>query len=305
MKSVSFWLAATFIISVSVWAQAADRVILVGSGGWMSCRQGIQSQFIASQFSNLVDNLGAQFPDKQFDILLTCSSGLSAANGGRPLDYFYRSGTYCRQGQVPACRLADLIRELAPVGTKIFMVGHSHGGWHVMQATTKLDVVDGLFTIEPISAARCDTRAFLRNRSRRLLPQLNRVEPGCRQAPTDIDSFAILRATSGNWFNHYLAAGQDRGDLHSSAADGAVNFAYFTEGGDRAHHRLGLDHRVWTQICSDISRILGAALPAGYCPAIMVDDKGNVIRRVAAETASYNQYDEKFGLEEGGCGLGR
>jgi hypothetical protein len=260
----------------SLWCHANESVLVVGSGGWMSCRQGIESQFIASQFTNLLTNLRIQFPDTQFDELLTCSSGLPAANGTRPVEYLYRSGGICRHGQVSSCRLADLVRELAPVGTKIFMIGHSHGGWHVMQAAAKLGAVDGLFTIEAISAAECDTRAYLRNRGRRLFTQLGRVEPGCRRAPTDVDTMSVFYATNGNWYNHHLSEGQDRGHLHSSAAQGAINFAYMTEGGDRAHHRLGLDHRVWTQICHAVSEILGGGIP-GYCPAIIVDDQGKVI----------------------------
>lgn len=289
LKQIRFCIATVFFSLSCVGVLAAERVLVVGSGGWMSCRQGVQSQFIASQLSNLVDNLSAQFPDKQFDVLLTCSSGLAAANNARPLEYFHRSGSHCRYGKVPACELASLVRQIAPPGTHIFLIGHSHGGWHVMQAAMRLDFVEGLFTIEAISAAECDTRAFLRNRSRRFLTQRNRIEPGCRRAPVDVDTAAILSATRGNWYNHHLAACQDRGDLHSSEAFGAINFAYYDQGGSRAHHRLGLDHRVWTQICQDISRIMSGSVVPGCCPGIIVDDQGKVLKRIADTGVMYSR----------------
>lgn len=232
---------------------AADRVLVVGSGGWMSCRQGVQDQFIAPHFHSLLNNLRHQFPETQFDFLLTCSPGLAAAHGSRPIEYYYRSMSTCQQGQVAACEIGRLVQKFSNSTTHLFLIGHSHGGWHAMHAASALNRVDGLFTIEPISAAQCDTRAFLQNRSPRWSAGPRSPVAACRQAPCDVDYQSILTVTSGNWHNYFLAPGQPRGDLHSSAAGGAINHAFFLEGDDRAHHRLGLDSRVWSHILQEIS----------------------------------------------------
>ena len=256
---------------------AADRVLLVGEGGWASCKQGIDHQFIAEQFSNLLSNLKRSFPNKRFVTLTTCTE-FAAAKLGRAIPYRYIDeagrATY---GYHSSSAIHQLIAQRTTADTAVFLIGHSHGGWLAMKATAGLTNVWGLFSIEPISADECDVRDYLMNRSKRPIPRRQVIVAGCRQAPSDVSVAAIQRATP-NWFNYHLDEREFRGDLHSSSIYGATNVPFPLGQGKDSHHLLGLDYRVWTDICLRTSQILGESRAS--CPAIQVDRNGRIIARL-------------------------
>lgn len=277
MKKAWVVIALGFALLTGVSAKAGDSVLLVGEGGWESCRFGLDRQFIEQQFQQLVSNLRSTFPHKQFSTLTTCT-GLRAAYGNTPIPYRYSDGRRNLRGEIAANAVDSLISHYRG-NSEVFLIGHSHGGWLAMNAAAGLSSSAGLFTIEPISAAQCDVRDFLRNRSKRPIPRRQDIRPGCRQAPYDVDTNAVVRSTAGVWYNYHLG-NQFKGDLYSSAAAGAMNVQFSLLMGDEAHHRLGLDYRVWTDICYRISGQLGASKDSTVCKAIEVDHDGRLVRRL-------------------------
>lgn len=271
------WVLGLGVCLFSIQIFAAERVLLVGQGGWESCRNGLENQFIAVQFGNLVDNLKRNFPGKRFATLTTCTKFLAAV-GSTPIPYRYTDEwgrVTC--GDVAANGVSALVASYTTSDTAVFLLGHSHGGWLAMNATAGLKQVWGLFTIEPVSAAQCDVRDFLRNRSKRPVKRRQIAISGCRNAPTDVNTRALLGSVRSNWFNYVLNPNQFRGDAHSSMATGARNVLFTVNGGKDSHHLLGLDYRVWTDICIRASHILGEARP--FCAAIEVNYDGQLVRR--------------------------
>lgn len=252
-------------------AAPAEEVLLVASGGWKSCKNGIDRQFIGTQFDQLVSDLKATFPQHRFSFIKTCTD-LPAAKWGVPFKWVYRGARGDWASEVTPEGLAALVQKYRVTPhDRVFWIGHSYGGWHAMVGSSRLGNSDGLFTLEPISAAECDVRDYLENRTKRLIKRRQVIHWGCRQAPTDVSRPAVAASVKSGWFNYLLPEGIAKGDIYSSQVPEATNLIYSIAPGDRAHHMLGLTGVVWQDICQRISLALGQA---GRCSAIQVDSEG-------------------------------
>ncbi len=265
-------------------AAPVQEVLLVASGGWKSCKNGIDRQFIGTQFDQLVADLKTIFPQHRFSFIKTCTD-LPAAKWEVPFRWVYRGARGDWTSTVTPEGLAGLVRKYRVTqADRIFWIGHSYGGWHAMVGSSRLGNSDGLFTLEPISAAECDVRDYLENRSKRLIKRRQVIHWGCRQAPTDVSRPAVAASANGQWVNYILpdrtrtGAVYLKGDIYSSAVTEAENLIYAIPPGDRAHHLLGLDAGVWQSMCQKISLTLGQA-DGGRCSQVRVDAEG---RRVSA-----------------------
>ncbi len=233
-------------------------VLLVGIGGWKSCLGlSAENQYISERFQALVHNIRRCRPGWDVHYAMYCSPGLKTARFDSPVRFAGPTGA----GHVPEKHIGLKIGQQKPAAeTKVFVLGHSHGGWMAMRAALSLGHVDGLFTMEPVSARLCATKDYLRIRTRKIFKRRQKTVPGCRTAPTDVDSLAVLHASAGNWTNFFLAPNTKKGDIYSSAIAVANNRMVWApaKGRFNAHHNLGLSAEVWSEIEQNI---LGHLVP--------------------------------------------
>lgn len=229
-------------------AATKPKVLLAGIGGWKSCLgKTANDQYISNRFLKLVENLRRCRPDWDVSYVMFCSPGLKTAKFDGQVRYYGRFGAgMVAEQDIGAC----IVRHKKTPDSKVFVMGHSHGGWMAMRATLCIGRVDGLFSMEPVSAAECDTRAYLKNRRRKIFKSRQKIVPGCRRAPTDVDHQAVWAACGGNWTNFFLAPNTEKGNVYSSPIAIANNVMIWApaQGKFNAHHNLGLSARTWSVI---------------------------------------------------------
>lgn len=232
--------------------QTRTKVLLAGIGGWKSCLgQSANDQYISNRFLQLVCNLRRCRPDLDISYVMYCSPGLKEKSGSDEVKVHGRFGDSKVAEQSIGCSIAK--HKCSP-DSMVFVMGHSHGGWMAMRAAISLGRVDGLYTMEPVSAAQCTTKAYLKNRTRKILKRRQEIVPTCRQAPTDVNRAAVVAATAGNWTNFFLAPNTEKGDIYSSPIPEAHNHMIWApaEGKYNAHHNLGLSATTWSAIEDNI-----------------------------------------------------
>lgn len=231
--------------------QSRTKVLLVGIGGWKSCLgHSANNQYISNRFYQLVRNLRLCRPDLDISYVMYCSAGLKEKKGCNQVKVHGRFGDSKVAEQAIGYSIA---KHSCSPDSKIFIMGHSHGGWMAMRATIKLGHVDGLYTLEPISAAQCTSRDYLQNRPRVIFKWRQNIVPGCRQAPTDVNRSAIVAATGGNWINFFLAPNTEKGNVYSSPIPEAHNHMIWAPAQrHNAHHNLALSATTWAAIEENI-----------------------------------------------------
>lgn len=270
----------SFLIAGSAQAsiENSKEILLVGSGGWKSCKYGVHNQYIALQFHNLVKNLKTTFPDKKVSYIVSCADGLASAYGERPLKYYtseMNPGTY---SEIAQNRFYSLVAKKMTADTAVYLVGHSHGGWYSMKVVEALKYpVAGLFTLEPISASGCDTITYMHNRDKKVRTWAEQPMRACRQAPSDTRNQLIADKIEGSWLNYHLPSNQYRGDLYSGPIATATNIEKRINVPERPHHAMGMHAEAWNEICHEISSQLGASADA-KCPTPIADMNGQFIR---------------------------
>lgn len=253
---------------------AQNSVLIVGFGGWSSCKYGLERQFIAKQIYHLVNGLRYRYPERRIAYLMACAPGIAAAKDNRRMEYIGPHG----KGTYPQNAMSRLIEASKPdPDSDVYIIGHSHGGGTAMLAASQLSHLSGLYTLEPVSPQQCDVRDFIQNRSKRLIRARQRIIQGCRQAPTDVSWQRITQNLKGPWINFILDASMDRSDIHSSAIANAHNISYRTAATDQfsSHHLLGLSESVWTGVCRSITEELGPSKhEISDCAGISVNGYG-------------------------------
>ena len=232
--------------------QPRRKVLLAGIGGWKSCLgQSANDQYISNRFFQLVCNLRRCRPDLDISYVMYCSPGLKENKGCDEVRVHGRFGDSKVAEKSIGCSIAK--HKCSP-DSMVFVMGHSHGGWMAMRATVSLGNVDGLYTMEPVSAAQCTTRDYLKTRERKFFKWRQKIVPGCRRAPTDVNRAAIVAATGGNWTNFFLAPNTEKGSIYSSPIPEAHNHMIWApaEGKYNAHHNLGLSATTWAAIEANI-----------------------------------------------------
>lgn len=250
-------LAATGVSSA-----VRPKVLIAGIGGWKSCLGKVANdQYISNRFLSLVEHVRRCRPDWDVSYVMFCSPGLKTAKFDGEVRYYGRFGAgMVAEQNIGAC----IARHKETPDSKVFVMGHSHGGWMAMRATICLGHVDGLFTMEPVSGAQCDTRDYLKNRTRKIFKRRQQIVPGCRRAPTDVDWHAVLAASGGNWTNFFLAPNTQKGDVYSSPISVAHNVMIWApaQGKYNAHHNLGLSAQTWSVIENGILAALAPPIVA-------------------------------------------
>lgn len=97
---------------------------------------------------------------------------------------------------------------------RVYLVGHSHGGWLTMQMVAKLAdnpriKVMKLTTVDPISYTLCPSSSFLTNVAVNSIPTWSETTPDdCHQAPRDLRDLGptIRKTTDGQWNNFYQSS---------------------------------------------------------------------------------------------------
>ncbi|MEM7477589.1 MAG: hypothetical protein AAF483_21590 [Planctomycetota bacterium] len=233
------------------------KVLLVGIGGWKSCLgESANDQYISNRFLTMVQAVRRCRPNWDVSYMMVCSPGLKTIKYDGEVNYYGRFGSgKVAEQSIGAC----IARHKESADSKVFVMGHSHGGWMAMRATICLGQVDGLFTLEPVSAGECDTRDYLKNRTRKIFKRRQKIVPGCRRAPTDVNWNSVYAACGGNWTNFFLAPNTQKGDTYSSPISIADNVMIWApaEGKYNAHHNLGLSKQTWGVIEQRILGYLG------------------------------------------------
>ncbi|MFK7736339.1 MAG: hypothetical protein AB8B50_09935 [Pirellulaceae bacterium] len=246
-----------------------QKVLIVGIGGWKSCLgQSANDQYISNRFLALVKRIRSCRPDLDVSYVMFCSPGLKTVKFDGQVQYYGRFGA----GMVAEQNIGDCIaRHKETTDSKVFVMGHSHGGWMAMRAAIRLGAIDGLFTMEPVSAAQCDTKDYLKNRTRKIFKRRQKIVPGCRRAPNDVNWNSVLAASGGNWTNFFLAPNTQKGDVYSSPISLANNVMIWApaQGKYNAHHNLGMSTQTWSIIENGIlnsltaQTVLGPVVPMG------------------------------------------
>jgi pimeloyl-ACP methyl ester carboxylesterase len=208
-----------------------ERVLLVVMGGNTSCardadgRNSPRGMSMYEPFTQLVSDLEGQ--GRVVDYLLTChtSSATVQAFGSDDPDTLLQLDRAAFQA-----KLAQLkVRE---ADSKVYMAGHSYGGWLAMKTALELDIrYDGMFTIDPISRETCTfTRPF-----------------GCTSAPGDINTSMreLIRQRSGTWANYYQTR---TGYLRSSAIAQAHENAEL----EYSHVDIDTAPEVWSRLTESV-----------------------------------------------------
>ena len=267
------------------------KVLLACIGGWRSCTgQNADDQYIAKSFLKLVEQVRYSRPDLDISYVMFCSRGVKTARFSRPVNYYGRFGA----GTAAEENIGSVIamHKESP-SSKVFIMGHSHGGWMAMRAALSLGHVDGLFTLEPVSAAECDIRKYFRNKTRKIFKGIQRPVAGCRRAPQDLDHQAIYNACSGNWTNFVLSVDSPRGDVYSSSIPIANNVGLYAAADEdfSAHQNLGTSDQAWSIIQSSLlSRLSRGTVatsiatsttrsPSFFATTLRRPDRGRVLFR--------------------------
>ena len=218
-------------------AGASGQPTLMFLGGYSSCRQS-------------PDGRNDPTTTAMATILKSATAAVKTATGRDPLTVLGCYGfdpavvTYLVSGagsgkvieEAPDTMIANVGQLLAGLGSsRVFLVGHSYGGWTAMESVLKLDSrskVVGLITLDPISRTNCTPAEFLS------------TGRGCLEAPADFGATGLsaIAQRSGYWGNYYQTASPV---LHSGPITGAQNVLepYSTDG-VAAHNQFLADQTV-------------------------------------------------------------
>jgi pimeloyl-ACP methyl ester carboxylesterase len=137
--------------------------------------------------------------------------------------------------------------------TRTMLIGHSYGGWSVLQQALNLDSrvqITSLTTIDPISAVNCKPVTFLFGDG-----TSTNTEPGCQTAPADLTAAERLQIKRRVpiWNNYFQT---DFQLLHSSAmpeasANTKLNFSNTPL---RAHTAIQSDAVIWRELENQIAQ---------------------------------------------------
>lgn len=89
---------------------------------------------------------------------------------------------------------------------RLHLIGHSYGGWLAMKVATWLPqdfVIDGLYTIDPISRTHCTIQKQIKSYFSLLF--LPKPEQGCTEMPRDFDAPELesVAMRTSNWYNFF------------------------------------------------------------------------------------------------------
>ena len=143
--------------------------------------------------------------------------------------------------------LGEELKKIAPV--KLHLVGHSYGGWTIMQLAKTLPPeikIEGFTTIDPISVKECNTAVYAS-----LILGGGNLN-GCQRAPADFTESDLnaMRLRTNRWTNYY----QNNFDfLHSGPIAAAKNYEKsYSSLGFEPHNDFLKDESVIQEIVNSV-----------------------------------------------------
>jgi pimeloyl-ACP methyl ester carboxylesterase len=124
--------------------------------------------------------------------------------------------------------VGEELKKIAPV--KLHLVGHSYGGWTIMQLAKNIPPeikIEGITTIDPISVKECNTAVYAS-----LILGGGNIN-GCQRAPADFAESDIkaIRSRTNRWTNYYQ---NNFPLLHSGPIAAATN-------NEKSYYSLGFE----------------------------------------------------------------
>jgi hypothetical protein len=253
-------------LSVPISPRALNYVFLV-SQGFYSCTYAHHTiperieAVITARLAALAQRRGGAAPALRAVFVQTCFTGGMVQNGGSEqllVSVRERPGDAAAGVPVKPAAVVEIVkqycRRLSAAGkpARVVMLGHSHGGWLVMDAASKWDDSGDLrylFTLDPISYTRCSQGALIVEKAMRMSPLGSLFASAeCTKAPSDLAPQArqIAAKVSQSWRNFFQT---DFPFLHSGPIPGAfANLSYSYKGSRFAHADVLYDERIWSTI---------------------------------------------------------
>lgn len=260
------------------------RIAILGFGGWSSCRipQDPAGSRIDDSFKNLTFYLDQEGATVSY--LLGCLSVFSPANPIAPIRLEDNFGQKFKA--TGSKQLAKTVKEFIDYNKpdKIYIIGHSYGGWMSLKLLEDGVRASSVFTLDPIDAESC---LPLNN----VFYGLGQSSKKCQRAPL-FQYDDILYNT-----NHLVNLWQPQGLIHSGLiitprlSDRVINFEldinHSTFQGDMknkwkyAHPMIGSYPVAWGIICQRIA--LENRFDASACKTIDTDANGQFTRYVSVD----------------------
>ncbi len=206
-------------------------VLMVVMGGHASCKPNPYGMSVYGSFRYLLAQVQRRYASVQW--ILTCfdnNDSMQMISSTQP-NLSYSANAASVEAQVQSM-------SEAMTGAKIFLIGHSYGGWLGMRLAANVGSRDqkiaGLFTLDPISLVYCSIA----------------TPSWCRSAPQDFSGYELqtMAASSDRWVNFFQT---NTILLHSSAIGYAdINYIIGTR-----HIALGTDPTVWGIINSTVLQL--------------------------------------------------
>ncbi len=234
MKNYLTLIGLFFYLSPVVAAPTTD-VLFVALGGYSSCNKtGPTSIGMYNNFQEFLTKVKQSRPDTNIRYLVACLGDVKPPKGQ---GQFITSENPDTIQHGDTTRVRDEIESLTKLSNdmKVFIVGHSYGGWMSMYLPSIISPtinIAGLFTLDPISY-KCGKSQVVLGGS------------ACKQAPKDLNNQEILQRV-GLWENFYQ--NQDTW-LHSSSIPEANNHLMKYRG---PHNKVDRDPTVWNIITDDV-----------------------------------------------------
>lgn len=258
-------------------------IVLIGQGGWGSCAgdQDPDGSRIYDSFRNLLKDL-RRSADVHY--MIGCLPKISPVRQLAKVYYSdslgYTGGAGAREEYPKLVR--EFIEGIRP--DKVYFIGHSYGGWVVLDLLRRRIVANSTFTMDPIDAQNCTIADNLF--------YFVGVEARVCQRPPDMNYSVVLESTA-TLYNFW----QQTGPIHSLPIDPEdrlrkvrnieLDVEHSVYRGDArkkreySHRMIGAYPYVWGMVCREISRLNG--FDEGHCTMIDTNLLGEFVADVNEE----------------------